>query len=176
MRFLFHLIGLGALAATGWYPARAETAGGIRWTAPGGWKAQPPRPMRAATYVVPAAAGDREDAECVAYYFGAGQGGGVEDNVNRWLGQFQEAEARSAAKRSKQTFAGLPGTIVDVSGTYTGAGGPMAAAKTAKPGYRMLAAIVEAPEAPVFFKFTGPAKTVAAHLAAFHSMLKSVTR
>ena len=38
-------------------------------------------PMRAATYTV-------QDAECVVYFFGQGQGGSVEANIARWGGQF----------------------------------------------------------------------------------------
>jgi hypothetical protein len=51
---------------------------------------------------------------------------------------------------------------------------PPGAAK--KPGYRLLGAIVEAPEGPVFFKLTGPAKTVAVAKADFEKMLSSLSR
>ena len=67
---------LGALAAS----VRAESAGGLSWTAPAGWKSQPKR-MRAANYVVPAAGGDSEAGECGVYFFGPGQGGSIEANV-----------------------------------------------------------------------------------------------
>jgi hypothetical protein len=40
----------------------------------------------------------------------------------------------------------------------------------------MLGAIVEAPEGNVFFKLTGPAKTVAAAEKQFEALLKSVKR
>jgi hypothetical protein len=155
-------------------PARPESAAGVKWTAPAAWKAQAPRPMRAATYAVPASAGDKEDGECAVFFFGAGQGGGVEDNLKRWIGQFEQPKA--APETRKQTINGLAVTTVDLSGAYTGAGGPMAASKTSKPGYRLLGAIVEAPLGNVFFKFTGPAKTVAAHQAAFQALLKSLSR
>jgi hypothetical protein len=45
-----------------------------------------------------------------------------------------------------------------------------------KPGFRLLGAIVEAPEGMVFFKFTGPLKTVAANEAAFEKMIASVSK
>jgi hypothetical protein len=158
--------------------AAADTAGGIRWTAPSGWKSQGERPMRAATYAVPAAPGDKEDGECAVFYFGAGQGGGVQDNIDRWIGQFQQPNgkpSKDVARTAKQTINGLPVTTIDLTGTYL-AGGPMMASKMPRPGYRLLGAIVEGPQGGVFFKFTGPAKTVAAGQAAFQSMLKSVTR
>src|SRR2546422_6210094 len=90
--------------------ARAESAGGIQWMAPPGWKAEAPRPMRAATYRVPAVAGDKEDGECAVFYFGPGQGGGVNENIQRWVGQFQ-TEAKPQIK--KQTINGLAVTTID---------------------------------------------------------------
>jgi len=157
----------------------AEQAGGLKWTAPSTWKTQGPRPMRAATYAIPAAPGDKDAGELAVYYFGPGQGGGVDANIKRWVGQFQRADGKSAAgleKTAKRTINGLPVTTIDLSGTYTGAAGPMATEKVIKPGYRLLGAIVEGPEGGVFFKFTGPAKTVAANSAAFEKLLNSVKK
>jgi hypothetical protein len=158
--------------------ALADTAGGIKWTAPTGWKSLGERPMRAATYVVPAAPGDREDGECAVFYFGPGQGGGVQANIDRWIGQFDQPDgkaSKSLAKTQKRTVNGLAVTTIDLTGTYTGAGGPMGP-KVTKPGYRLLGGIVEAPQGAVFFKFTGPAKTVTAQEAAFQKLLGSVSR
>jgi hypothetical protein len=157
----------------------ADAAGGVKWTMPAGWKSQGARPMRAATYEIPAAPGDKEAGECGVFYFGPGQGGTVEDNVNRWVDQFEQPggkPSRQSAQIHTQTINGLRVTTVDASGTYTGAGGPMAQQVIRKPGYRLLGAIVEAPQGPVFFKFTGPAKTVAANQGAFQAMLKSLSR
>ena len=162
---------LTLLLATG--ALRSESAGGLQWTAPAGWKSQAQRPMRAATYAVPAAAGDKEDGECAVFYFGPGQGGGVDDNIKRWVSQF-ETSAKPAT--GKKTITGLAVTTIDLSGTYLASAGPMSPAKTSKPGYRLLGAIVEGPQGGVFFKFTGPAKTVAAGQAGFDKMLGSVRR
>jgi len=129
--------------------------------------------MRAATYVVPAA-DDKEDGKCGIYYFGPGKGGSVDDNMKRWIGQFEPAQQE--AQPHKRTISGLNVTTIDLSGTYTGAGGPMATAKTIKPGYRLLGAIVEAPEGLIFIKFTAPAKTAAANQANFENLLKSLAR
>ena len=129
--------------------------------------------MRAATYVVPAAAGDAEAGECAVFYFGPGQGGGVDENIKRWIGQFEGGPA--ASKPAQTTIAGMKVTTIEHSGTYM-AGGPMTQARTPKPGYRLIGAIVEAPEGAVFFKLTGPAKTVQAAKAAFDKMLQSMTK
>jgi hypothetical protein len=159
--------------------AVAEQAGGVKWTAPATWKTQAPKPMRAATYTVPAAAGDKDPGELAVYYFGAGQGGGVDANIKRWVGQFQTADGKPATgqeKVAKRTISGFPVTTIDLSGTYTGGAGPMATEKIIKSGYRLLGAIVEGPQGGVFFKFTGPAKTVAASQPAFEKLLNSVSK
>jgi hypothetical protein len=154
----------------------AESAAGIRWTAPAGWKAEGPRPMRAATYTIAPVPGDAAGAECVVNFFGAGQGGDVAANVERWKSQVQGADGKPApAKVEKRTVRGVSVTIIDSSGSYTGMGGPMAAAK-AVAGYRLLGAIVEGPGGNVFFKLTGPAKTIAAQQKNFDQLLASIQR
>jgi hypothetical protein len=154
--------------------ALAQSAGGIKWTPPPGWKAQPERPMRAATYVVPAAAGDKEDGECAAFYFGPGQGGGVDANIQRWIGQFEGGPP--PAKPKQLTISGFKVTTIEHSGTYTAGSGPMMKSGAKKPGYQLVGAILEAPEGNVFFKLTGPAKTVQAARPAFDKMLQSVRK
>ena len=152
----------------------AESAAGIRWTAPAGWKAEAARPMRAATYTLPLAAGDQGIAECVVNFFGPGQGGGVDANIERWRAQVQGTDGKpAAAKIDKRTGRAVPITVIDSSGTYTGMGGPMAAGKPVS-GYRLLGAIVEGPGGSVFFKLTGPAKTVAAQQKNFEQLLASI--
>ena len=160
-------------------PVVAETAGGIQWTMPAAWKSEGARPMRAATYRAPAAPGDKEDGECAVFYFGPGQGGGVEDNVKRWIEQFEQPDGKpsqQAAQIRKQTVNRLSVTTIDLAGTYSGSAGPMSPSKVSKPGYRLLGAIVEAPQGAVFFKFTAPAKTLAKNEEAFQSLLKSLRR
>ena len=152
----------------------AESAAGLRWTAPAGWKTEAARPMRAATYSIPLAAGEQGTAECVVNYFGPGQGGGVEANVERWRGQVLGADGKpAAAKIDKRTTRGIPITLIDASGTYTGMGGPMAAGKPVG-GYRLIGAIAEGPGGSVFFKLTGPAKTIAAQQKQFEQLLASI--
>ena len=152
---------------------------GLTFTAPAAWAQQAPRPMRAATYQVPAAKGDSEGAELAVFYFGQGQGGAVDANVKRWLGQFRRADGspvqESDARTKKETFNGLPTTLVDVKGTYAG-GGPMMGPSTPKPGYRLLGAIVEGPQGAVFFKLTGPEKTAAAAEKDLRQLLASVRK
>jgi hypothetical protein len=154
----------------------AESAAGIRWTAPATWKAEAARPMRAATYTIPLAAGDQGTAECVVNYFGPGQGGGVDANIDRWRGQVLGADGKPAAtaKIDKRSGRGVPITVIDTAGTYTGMGGPMMGGSKPAAGYRLIGAIVEGPDGSVFFKLTGPAKTIAAQQKNFEQLLASI--
>ena len=154
----------------------AESAAGLHWTAPAGWKAGPSQVMRAATYAVPAAPGDTAASECVVYFFGAGQGGSVEANIDRWKGQFTSAGKPAAAVVSKRTARGIPLTTIDVAGEYSGLGGPLASSSKPVPGYRLLGAIVEGPGGNIFVKFTGPSKTVAANKAKYDALLASFAK
>jgi hypothetical protein len=158
-----------AAAAAG---AIEGAAAGVEWLAPAAWKSQPARSMRVATYEIPAASGS-EAGECGVFYFGEGKGGGVEDNIARWIGQF---EAVAPPKRETRTVHDLRVYTVDVSGTYLASGGPMMQAQAKKPGYRLFGAIVEAPRGLVFFKCTGPAATIAKAQADLQGLIGSLAK
>ena len=152
----------------------AQPAGGLTWKMPAGWKAEPARPMRAATYTIAPAPGDKDAAECAIFFFGAGQGGSVEDNIERWRSQILGTDGKPATpKIDKRAARGLNITMVDSSGAYSGMGGPMATSSRAVPGYRLLGAVVQGSGGNIFVKFTGPAKTIAANQAKFEELLSS---
>src|SRR5262245_24417023 len=135
----------------------------VTFTAPAAWQARPPTSrMRLAEFTVPKAPGDSEDAEAIIYYFG-GEGGTVDANVERWIGQMQQPDGRSSAsvaRRATRTVNGLRITTLDVSGTYTADLRPGAAEHFNKPGFRLRGAVIETPHGPCFIKMTGPEKTV----------------
>jgi hypothetical protein len=140
---------------------------------PAGWTVETPRSMRVATYAIPAASGDAEGAECAVFYFGAGQGGGVDANLERWIGQFQPA---AGSKRSAKKVNGVQVSLADVTGTYTAHGGSTTQPQGDKPNWRLLGAIAESPQGVVFFKLAGPAKTVAAASKGFDGMVGSLMK
>lgn len=128
--------------------------------------------MRRATYRVPHAASDSEDAELGVFYFGPSQGGGIDANVSRWIGQFSGVAA-DGVRRENRSANGLTQHVVEIeSGTFAGNMPGMNAAP--KTGFGLLGGIVESPSGPVFFKLTGPSKTVHAAHAAFYGLLDSV--
>lgn len=144
---------------------------GMTWTRPRSWSELPARSMRFATYAIPAVGGDAEAGECAVFHFGADQGGGVDDNIDRWVAQFERARDIARAKREQN---GLKISRVSVAGTYLAPSGPMMESTSTKPDFMLLGAIVQGPNGSVFFKCTGPEKTVKAAERDFDAMLGSL--
>lgn len=143
------------------------------------WKpVQPSSSMRRAQFVLPRAAGDGEDGELVVFYFGPGEGGSVADNLDRWRGMFQSAsgEPVSDADATHEAFEtnGLRVTLLDVAGRYAPSMMPGVPNTGPRDDFRMLAAVVETPGGPWFFRALGPRETVARHREPVVAMLKSV--
>jgi len=149
------------------------TAAGVSWSVPKRWSAAPDRPMRVATYTVPATEGDAEGAECGVFYFGPDQGGLVDANIDRWVGQFEPTDG---PHKSTRDVNGMAVTLVQIGGTYLNPSGPMMQSMGKKEGFRLLGAIVPAPQGAVFFKMTGPAKTIASAEAEFDALVGSLTK
>lgn len=155
-------------------PSQKVTTTDIVWTAPSGWTKMPDRMMRKATYQ---AEGKKGPAEVAVFYFGPGQGGAVEANIDRWVGQFQNLP-EGAAKRSETEQNGFKRFNVDVDkGTFASGmpGGPTGPQND----WAMSASIVQTANNPVdyyYFKMTGPAATVAEQKANFSLLLSSVRR
>jgi hypothetical protein len=160
-------------------PPRGSGTGAtaMSWSAPKGWiEEQPSSAMRKAQYRVPGPGGD---GECVVFYFGPGQGGAPMENAQRWASQFRKADGNPAtdqARTSTVTVGELEVLMVEVAGTYAGGMSMGMPAAEEKPGYMLLGAIAEGPDANWFFKLTGPEETVKSQRAAFEQMAKSLKR
>ena len=152
--------------------------GNLNVTIPTSWKEEAPASsMRLAQYSLPALTGDTENAELAIF---DRIGGSVDQNLDRWYGQFKQPDgSASASHTQKETFtvSGMPVTLVSVKGTYSASSMMMGmgGAPMDKPGYGMLAAIVVSPEGPYYFKMTGPAKTVDGHRNEFRTFINSVS-
>lgn len=146
---------------------------GIGWSYPGKWIKQAPRQMRIATYHVTPVAGDTDGGECAVFYFGDSQGGSVDANIDRWASQFEGA---GAPLRASKDVAGMKITTVHITGTYLAPSGPMMESSGKKENYSLLGAIIEGPQGPVFFKFTGPGNTVHSAEGEFDAMIGSFTK
>lgn len=156
---------------------RSEAAN-LRFTVPADWTRVPaPSDVRAGQWRIPRAAGDTEDGELILFFFGKGQGGRAEDNLERWYRQFTQADgrpSRDAAVVTIRTVHGLKVTSVDLAGTYSGATMAPGAAAKPKPGTRLLGAIVEGDDGPWFFKAIGPEATIARAKPAFEALAASL--
>lgn len=150
--------------------------GGFSMTAPAEWKRMEPKSRIVETEFQAPGAG-----EAVAGRFTVmGAGGTVAANIERWFGQFSQPDGsptKDKASTKAVSLAGCTVTFVDIPGTFKDMpGGPFAGGQAVeRPDYRMLAAIIETPEAGNYFlKLTGPAATVAAHADGFRKMVEGL--
>ncbi|MGH9333320.1 MAG: hypothetical protein ACRD21_06170 [Vicinamibacteria bacterium] len=160
----FPLLALFLLALTA--PSR------LSYDVPKEWKTAPSSsPMRLAQWSYGA------ESEIVVFYFGEGQGGSVEANLDRWYGQFLQPDGsstRERAKVTKSTVGELALTRADVSGTYVAPVRPGASERHQKTDYRMIAAVVEGPSGPWFIRFLGPAGEVSNGEDSFDAFLSGL--
>lgn len=159
-------------------PSGQSSNDSIQFDVPADWVSRPlTSPMRTADYVLPRAEGDSEDGELIVYYFGQGQGGSVEANLARWRGMFTTSDGKplpaDAGKRETFEANGHKVTVLDIAGRYAPAAMPGMGAKSPHDDFRMVAAVVETPSGPYFFKATGPAATMEAQSKAILAALKS---
>jgi hypothetical protein len=151
----------------------AESAAGLKWSAPTGWHSEGSAPFRVVTYSI-SPRDNSGKAECIVYFFGPGQGGTVQANLDRWSGQFTRGGKPAPANPRTRTIHGIQVTTIDLTGTYTATGGQARDGQQPLPGYRMLAAIAQGPQGNIFIRLIGPEKTVTAELAAYEKLLLSL--
>jgi len=123
--------------------------------------------MRAAEYVIDGG----DDQTVMTVFFFPGGGGGIQANVDRWVGQMQTSADRPP-ETTRTVVNELPVTKIDVYGGYGGMQGQEGGGG-AEGGSRMLGAIVEGPQGPVFFKLVGPEATVNLAADAFDGLIAS---
>ena len=114
--------------------------------------------MRKAQFSVPGLDGSAP-AEVAFFHFGAGQGGSVQANVDRWFKQFSGGSTDAKTERVGNTMV----TFVRAFGTFSSGmpGGPTTPLKD----YAMRGAILESPAGDVYVKMTGPQGVVKARRA-----------
>jgi hypothetical protein len=172
-----------ALAAAGAAKGTPVTIDGMTANAPADWKEVPTTSsMRVKQFSVPHAPddkadkADKQDAELVVFFFGAGSGGDAEANITRWKTLFEPPAGKAIDQVTKvQTFKvkDVKVTYVDISGTYLFKARPMDTESEKRPGHRMIAIVWESKNGPYFMRLVGPEKTVTRAKSAFDSWLKS---
>jgi hypothetical protein len=149
---------------------QTQGSGEIDFALPAGWQSETPSSnMRMAQASIPGPGGP---GQLAVFYFGPGGGGGVQDNIQRWIGQMEPEAGSQPAIQELQTENGFKVTWVEVVGTMlpsTMGMGP----ETPQPDSRLLGAVVEGPGGPWFFKATGPKDTLAAEREDFLTMIRN---
>ncbi len=145
--------------------ARDVEIGAAVLTAPDEWVRRKPTSMFLLTeFTLPKADSDTADGRLTV----SSAMGSIEDNINRWRGQF----GGKPEKENQETIKVGDTEIiwVDFSGSFADG----FASPTAKPGYRMVAAVIPVAGQQFFIKGTGPEKTVAAHADRIRAFVQSV--
>lgn len=124
--------------------------------------------MRRAQYAIPGAAGE---GQLAVFFFGVGQGGDIEQNLQRWYGQFERTDAPPT--RDGRQVGSMRATVTFATGRFN-AGGMGAGPQGPQDNWALLGAIVETPQGPWFFKLTGPKDTIVAARGAFDAMVDSM--
>lgn len=159
-------------------PGVEVTIDGMRSRTPGDWEERPPSSrMRMWEFRVARAPGDADDAQVVVYYFGAGQGGGLDANVKRWKSQFEPPAGKSgddAVKQERFKAADVDVSLIDLSGTYKTRTPPFDpnGRVVDRPNYRMIVAYFPSKNGPYFLQMTGPARTVDKHAEGFRQWVR----
>ena len=149
------------------------SGGGLTWHAPAPFVVRAPKSsMRVAEYGID---GDAA-AELAVFYFGPDQGGSIEANMTRWIGQFAQPDgSETKAKRDELSVKGLPVALVEAKGTYSGGMAmPGSAAPASQPDAMLLGAIIKGPNGSVFFKLVGPRASVEKARSGFDALVQSV--
>lgn len=156
------------------------TVAGVTFVPPAQWQDMGPGGMRQAQYHLAPVAGDPAPAEVNVFTFGPQSGGGVDANLQRWIGQMVLPDGKdpaAAAEHSRFTADGMPGHIVSLDGGYKSGGGrPMGGDGAVLPGYRLVGVVLEGPQGSVFFKLTGPVATARAMEPQLLAMVKAAHR
>jgi len=126
--------------------------------------------MRIANYTLQ---GDEENdvAELSIIQFDKDEGGTLTNNIKRWMKHFRSNEGGPVRTLISTTkVAGLPTSIVEISGEYMGM-----EASWHRSNYTMLIALVEFEDGNVFLKLLGPTPTINVHRDRWNSFLEHTT-
>ena len=145
---------------------------GLRGPKPDSWTVEPPpNRMVDTNFRVPAPDGSRP-ANINVFFFGAGMGGSIEDNIDRWAGQFRSPDG-GPVEPALETFetGGMTVTMVELAGSYQGMGDP-----EPSDDQLMLSAIIDAPAGRIFIRLVGDAATVEHNREDYMSFIRGLRR
>ena len=139
----------------------------LEWDDPPQWKKVPASGMRAASYQIPAAKGDKEGGDLNVFVLG----GDVDANSQRWVDEFSGMDLKTVVRTDRKVNEMRQAVVEIPKGKFSGGMGD----KGPSDNYALLGAIVVSPSGPeYFFKLTGPAATIKAARAPFYALLDSM--
>ncbi len=134
---------------------------------PQGWALIAPTQFRNPNFKV----GSSDKIQCYMTTL-SGDGGGIASNVNRWYAQLgleplseEEIEALTSVK-----VMGYPARIVNISGKFKG----MGSETETDVNYRLLGAVIQAPDSLITIKMTGPESDTLPELSNFAGFVDSL--
>jgi len=148
--------------------SKVAVFGGLSAPKPVTWIWHPPaNSMRMAEYSVPGREGTDQASVAVIK-----AGGSIEQNIERWKGQFRTSDMQEVEPKVEKFEAdGMPVTVVEFAGEYSGM-----STTNFTPDQLFLAAIVEAPGGQIVIRFVGPTGTVEPNRGAFMDMIHGLHR
>ncbi|HXG47304.1 MAG TPA: hypothetical protein VNO52_06750 [Methylomirabilota bacterium] len=173
-RSLLAFLLFNALAVTAAEAPATFKVSEFTFSRPAAWQwVESTSPMRKAQLRIPGTGKD-QSGEVIFFHFGAGGGGGVQANVDRWFSQFEEPREKIGAKTEEVTVGKRKVTYVQAEGTYLSGmpGGP----KTPQPNTALLGAIIESDQGNVFIRLTAPVALANEHKAAFRGMVEGALK
>jgi hypothetical protein len=166
-------------------PATMPGLAPVVWDTPGSWTTvnapnAPRSDARKASYNVPKAGNDKEEAEVLVTFNGTGDKGDPAKTYKEWFDQFDGNLGPTAKREEFVNGHGLKVEMVEVAGTYKVALAPpvgpqkKAAVQMVKNDFRLVGAVVKTPDrGNWFFKLTGPNETVQSARSALRTLLES---
>jgi len=154
----------------GYAESSSYKVGNLEFTPAPTWKAvTPSSSMRAYEFQIMDNSISMDMATLSIFYFGQGQGGNIDANLQRWVSQFK---SHSDPKIQNHTANLVSITIISVDGTFMD-GMPLGP-KTEKTDYALIGAIAQGPQGDVFFKMTGPKPLIKSEEDCFFEMTHSI--
>lgn len=144
-----------------------KSEGGISFTMPAGWKKVPVKGnIPEAEYALPKVEGDEFDGRLTMM----ASGGGLEENLKRWQGEFNGAEA---PKVETMMIDGVKASVVDIRGEWKGSSfRPV----EPRPEHRLIAVFIPMKGRNDYYvKLTGPKATLAKRDEEITRFLKSAS-
>ena len=146
---------------------------GVKMTVPESWKSKETKSnVHLMQFSIPKGDGDKEDTEVNVWYFGLNGAGGINQNFQRWIDEFDPKDHKLKITTGKCPAGDY--ILMDISGTWNRPiGTPEGGLKIVRTTGREIAVGLKGRQGEYFFRLLGPETTVAANLDAFRTAVNA---